>query len=155
MLQVTRQTMHCVFFARSQTAQYSLATHTSKGAENRTWVTDHWYVCPQGLSQSMPIPSNRAPLTDCAIFATQNLVSFSKNSSPLRPKQKFATPPGTRILPISVPPAFQTLTPSPHPEYTLPTVSHLMPSGISVSAMANNRRLARKSAPERRITSNA
>lgn len=107
------------------------------------------------LSQSIPIPSNKAPLVEGAMLATQNLVSFSKNISPLRPKQKFATPPGTRTLPIKVPPAFQTLRPSPHPEYTFPTVSHLIPSGMPVSATAKSRRLAKKSAPERRITSKA
>lgn len=98
---------------------------------------------------------NNAPLTSPATLATQNLVSFSRKISPFRPKQKFATPPGTTILPIRVPDAFQTFSPSPQPEQTFPCRSHLMPSGMPVSAKAKSRRLARNVPPDLFTTSNA
>lgn len=92
----------------------------------------------------MPSPLNSAPSIIPATFTTQNFVSFKRNNSPFLPKQKFATPPGTTILPSSTPPAFQTETPSPVPLYTFPAVSTLMPSGTPVSAKAKRRLCARK-----------
>jgi hypothetical protein len=84
-----------------------------------------------------------APRTWFPSWAFQNRVSLHMYKVPFSPKQKFATPPPMRILPRSTPPGFHTFTPSPQPLYTLPWVSHLMPSGQPDSANANRRRLAR------------
>lgn len=69
-----------------------------------------------------------------------NLVSPHAKISPGLAKQKFATPPGTNIFPRSAPAGFQTLMPSRQPLYTLPFVSHLMPSGQREVAKAKTRR---------------
>lgn len=86
---------------------------------------------------------NNAPLVSSPSFTRHSLCSPKHHISPLRPKQKFAHPPSIKILPTSMPPLFHTLMPSPHPAYTLPYTSHLMPSGAPVSAYAKTRRLVR------------
>src|SRR5579871_2907672 len=102
-----------------------------------------------------PILSKSAPFTCFAILTTQNLVSLSRKSSPDFPKQKFEMPPGTTILPRRIPPGLHTCMPSPQPEYTFPAVSHLIPSGAPVSAIAKTRRFVRNLEPWRTSTSNA
>ncbi|KAH0389173.1 calcium-dependent phosphotriesterase, partial [Aureobasidium melanogenum] len=57
-------------------------------------------------------------------------------------KQKLATQAPVTIFPIKVPWAFHTCTPSPHPEYTFPSSSHLIPSGTPLSQYAKVLRLA-------------
>jgi hypothetical protein len=61
------------------------------------------------------IPS-RAPFVLRASCTRHSLCSAQRNISPSLPKQKFAQPLGTTILPISEPLAFQTSMPSPQPE---------------------------------------
>lgn len=77
------------------------------------------------------------------------------NISPCFPKQKLATPFGTSIIPMSVPAGFQTSIPSPQPAYTLPYISHFMPSGTPTVAYAKALLLARNGAPDLLVTSNA
>jgi hypothetical protein len=89
----------------------------------------HRYIYPLHYHTAIPIFFKMAPCTWSLIFATQNFVSPRMNISPGRPKQKFAMPPGMTSLPMRIPPGDQTLIPSPHPLYTLPATSHLMPSG--------------------------
>lgn len=98
---------------------------------------------------------SRAPLVVGASCTLQRFFSAQRNISPFRPKQKLTTPPGTRILPMRPPPSFQTSTPSPHPAYTFPYISHLMPSGVPDAAYAKTRRFVRNGAPPCNITSKA
>lgn len=91
---------------------------------------------------------NNAPLVAGASCALQSLCSFRIKTSPSFPKQKLAAPPSTRILPSSTPPGDHTLMPSPHPLYTFPYTSHLIPSGMPVSAIAKSRRCVRNGWPE-------
>ena len=99
--------------------------------------------------EMLPYTLNRAPFTSACNCTCQILHSLSRNISPRSPKQKLAIPPGIRILPRRMPPSFHTLTPSPHPEYTLPATSHLIPSGNPTAAMANSLRFARNGDPPR------
>jgi hypothetical protein len=99
-------------------------------------------------------PSN-APLRLAESCSLQSLFSFRRNSCPSLPKQKFATPPSTSTFAMRTPPGDQMLSPSPQPLYTLPSVSHLIPSGMPTSAIAKSLRLARKGCPEYMITSKA
>lgn len=78
-----------------------------------------------------------------ATFSIHSFFPLSRKSSPFRPKEKFAKPPGTRTFPKSTPPGLHTLSPSPQAAYTLPAMSHLSPSGTPTSAMAKTRRFIR------------
>ena len=94
------------------------------------------------LPPALQIPSS-APLLSSLNLTLQSLCSPKHHISPFLPKQKFAHPPSICTFPINIPPLFHTLIPSPHPEYTFPNTSHLIPSGAPVSAYANTLLLVR------------